>query len=70
MVSFEVIGDVRFMLRFMDRLAINAFSKVLRKRQSKYLKAIKWLDMRIATLRARKARMCERMRNIVSENNV
>jgi len=56
------------MLILMDRLAINAFLNVLRKRQSKYLKAIKWLEMRIATLRARKARMCERMRNIVSKN--
>lgn len=68
MVNFEVIGDVRFMLILMDRLAINAFLNVLRKRQSKYLKAIKWLNIRIATLKARKARMCERMRNIVSEN--
>lgn len=68
MVSFEVIGDVRFTLILMDRLAINAFLNVLRKRQSKYLKAIKWLDMRIATLKARETRMCERMRNIVSEN--
>jgi hypothetical protein len=67
-VNFEVIGDVRFMLILMDRLAINAFLNVLRKRQSKYLKAIKWLNIRIATLKARKARMCERMRNIVSEN--
>ncbi len=55
------------MLIFMNRLAVNAFLNVLRKRQSKYLKVIKWLDMRIATFRAREARMCKMMKDVGME---
>jgi len=46
-------------------LAMNAFSKVMGKRQSKFGKVIEWLDERIELLRAREWETCGRMKGIV-----
>jgi hypothetical protein len=44
---------------------MNAFSVVLKKRQSKYGKVLEWLDGRMKVCRAREAEMCQRMQGVV-----
>ncbi|RDL40109.1 uncharacterized protein BP5553_00088 [Venustampulla echinocandica] len=46
-------------------LAVNAFRDVLRKRQTKYRKTLEWLDRRVAMLRVKEGRACDRMSGIV-----
>jgi hypothetical protein len=45
----------------LNSLAIRAFREVLRKRQSKYVKVLAWIDLRIGGMTVKERRVCEGM---------
>ncbi|KAH8815452.1 hypothetical protein F5884DRAFT_179234 [Xylogone sp. PMI_703] len=49
-------------------LALNAFRRVLARRQSRHRQTIAWLNERIAGMRARQYVMCERMEGVIRES--
>jgi hypothetical protein len=49
----------------MEYRGLNAFRNVLKKRQSKYGKVIKWLDERVSELRRKEVNGFARMKNVI-----
>lgn len=47
------------------RLVLNAFKKVLCKRQSRYVKVLEWLDEQIDTMMRKEGNMCQRLQGIL-----
>ncbi|KAF8847635.1 hypothetical protein BDZ45DRAFT_607177 [Acephala macrosclerotiorum] len=46
-------------------LGVNAFERVLRRRQSRYGKVLEWLEGKIRVLRMREGETCRRMEGVV-----
>jgi len=51
-------------------MALNAFQKVLGKRQSRYREVIAWLDGRISELKVKDEEALKRMKGVVKGNSV
>ena len=47
-------------------MVLNAFEKVLSKRQSKYVKVLEWLDGQIDVMRRKEAKVCSRLSGVLN----
>lgn len=48
------------------RLVLNAFKRVLAKRQSRYIKVLEWLDEQITIMRRTQGNMCARLHGVLN----